>query len=293
MSMELQIFKTLWGHTSGFDVVLAACKENEFDGLEGPVPSSAGERSEFNRKLSQRGLSYIAEICTAGSYVPNRQATASEHLDSFLRQAEAALECEPLFMNVIAGCDAWSVEQSVEFFGRAMTISEDLGIIASFETHRSRSFFNPWVTRDILRQLPALKLTCDFSHWCVVCERLIDTEPDVIALCAERAHHIHARVGYDQGAQVPHPAAPEHREALEAHERWWAQIWRSQLMRGLSASTMTPEFGPDGYLHCLPFTGAPVADLEQINTWMAKRQRRRFADWSGTANQLSPATITN
>ncbi|HEX4265599.1 MAG TPA: TIM barrel protein [Verrucomicrobiae bacterium] len=293
MSMELQIFKTLWGHTSGFDVALAACKENEFDGLEGPVPSSAVERSEFNKKLSQRDLSYIAEICTAGSYVPNRQATDLEHLDSFLRQAEAALECEPLFLNVIAGCDAWSIEQSVEFFGRAMTISEDLGIIASFETHRSRSFFNPWVTRDILRQLPALKLTCDFSHWCVVCERLIDTEPDVIALCAERAHHVHARVGYDQGAQVPHPAAPEHREALEAHERWWAQIWRSQIMRGLSVSTMTPEFGPDGYLHCLPFTGAPVADLEQINAWMAERQRRRFAEWIGTANQLNPATITN
>jgi hypothetical protein len=126
----------------------------------------------------------------------------------------------------------------------------------------------------------------------VVCERLIDTEPDIIALCAERAHHIHARVGYDQGAQVPHPAAPEYREALEAHENWWAQIWRSQLLRGLSVSTMTPEFGPDGYLHCLPFTGAPVADLEQINTWMAERQRRRFADWIDAPN-LNPISITN
>src|SRR5262249_21443741 len=154
-----------------------------------------------------------------------------------------------------------------------MSISDDLGIVASFETHRSRSFFNPWTTRDILRQLPTLKLTCDFSHWCVVCERLVDTEPDIIALCAERAHHIHARVGYDQGAQVPHPAAPEYREALDAHERWWTQIWRSQARRGLTVSTLTPEFGPDGYLHRLPFTGAPVADLEQINTWMAERQR--------------------
>jgi hypothetical protein len=174
-----------------------------------------------------------------------------------------------------------------------MSIVEDRGVVVSFETHRSRSFLNPWTTRDILRQLPALKLTCDFSHWCVVCERLVDTEPDVIALCAERAHHVHARVGYDQGAQVPHPAAPEYREALEAHERWWTQIWRSQAQRGTSVSTMTPEFGPDGYLHCLPFTGAPVADLGQINTWMAERQRRRFAEWRAVANPLNPAMISN
>jgi hypothetical protein len=293
MSMELQIFKTLWGHTGGLNAAIAGCKEYEFDGLEGPAPLNTTDREEFRKKIVHHGLGYIAEICTAGGYVPNRQATESEHLDTFLRQAEAALECQPLFLNVIAGCDAWSIEQSVDFFGRAMTISNDLGIIASFETHRSRSFFNPWVTRDILRQIPALKLTCDFSHWCVVCERLIDTEPDVIALCAERAHHIHARVGYDQGAQVPHPAAPEYREALEAHERWWAQIWRSQLARGVTTSTMTPEFGPDGYLHRLPFTGAPVADLEQINTWMAARQRRRFAEWSDAPNHLNPATMTN
>jgi sugar phosphate isomerase/epimerase len=289
--MELQIFKTLWGHAAGLDAAIADCKGYDFDGLEGPAPFNAAERDELRKKLAAHGLNYIAEICTAGSYVPNRQATESEHLDSFLRQAEAALECQPLFLTVIAGCDAWSIEQSVDFFGRAMTISDDLGIVARFETHRSRSFFNPWITRDILRQLPALKLTCDFSHWCVVCERLIDTEPDVIALCAERAHHIHARVGYDQGAQVPHPAAPEYREAVEAHERWWTQIWRNQLLRGLPASTMTPEFGPDGYLHCLPFTGAPVANLKQINTWMAGRQRRRFAEWSDAADHLNPVTM--
>jgi hypothetical protein len=39
---------------------------------------------------------------------------------------------------------------------------------------------------------------------------------------------------------------------------------------------MTPEFGPDGYLQCAPFTGKPVADLAEINLWMAARQKRRF-----------------
>ena len=267
MSMELQIFKTLWGHTGDLDAAIAACRK---DGIlmasKDKFRQRWRTRNELKFKLAANGLSYIAEICTAGSYVPKRQASVSEHLESLCQQAENAIECNPLFLTIIAGCDAWPVAQSVEFFGEAMAAMNRLGITASFETHRSRSFFNPWTTRDILRQLPTLKLTCDFSHWCVVCERLIDTEQDIIALCAERAYHIHARVGYDQGAQVPHPAAPEFREALEAHERWWTQIWRSQSERGASVSTMTPEFGPDGYLHCLPFSGAPVADLREINT---------------------------
>ncbi len=289
MSMELQLFKTLWGHGGGLDAAIAACRTDNFDGIEGQVPATVAARNELKFKLAANGLSYIAEICTAGSYVPKRQASVSEHLESLGRQAENAIECNPLFMTIIAGCDAWPVAQSVEFFGGAMAAMNTLGITASFETHRSRSFFNPWTTRDILRQLPAMKLTCDFSHWCVVCERLIDTEPDIIALCAERAYHIHARVGYDQGAQVPHPAAPEFREALEAHERWWTQIWRSQSERGASVSTMTPEFGPDGYLHCLPFSGVPVADLREINLWMAERQRHRFADWRDAAKNLNSA----
>jgi hypothetical protein len=33
----------------------------------------------------------------------------------------------------------------------------------------------------------------------------------------------------------------------------------------LAPRTITPEFGPDGYLPQLPFTGQPVADLEEIN----------------------------
>jgi len=36
-------------------------------------------------------------------------------------------------LTVIAGCDAWSAEQSVDFFGQAIAIAGELGIAASFE----------------------------------------------------------------------------------------------------------------------------------------------------------------
>jgi hypothetical protein len=43
---------------------------------------------------------------------------------------------------------------------------------------------------------------------------------------------------------------------------------------------MTPEFGPDGYTHLLPFTKAPVADLWELNLGMARSQRQQFDLWS-------------
>ena len=136
--MELKLFKTLWGETGSLPETIAACLQDEFDGIEGQAPFRSAERIEFRNRLSDAGLSYIAEICTAGSYVPDRNATPAEHLESLRRQAVTAMECRPLFLTVIAGCDAWSIAQSVDFFGKAMAITDKLGVTASFETHRSR-----------------------------------------------------------------------------------------------------------------------------------------------------------
>jgi hypothetical protein len=275
--MRLLLFRSLW--TNGFDLsaALADCATGEFNGVEGPVPEAAGARREFWARLRDAGVPFIAEIATGRGYVPQDESPAG-HLEDFRRQAGAALEGAPLFLTSLAGCDSWPRAQSVDFFGRAMAIAVGLGVRVAFETHRSRPTFNPWATREILQQLPAMRITCDFSHWCCVCERLVvDDEPQVLELCAERADHIHARVGYAQGPQVPHPEAPEYGPELTAHERWWRVILFARARAGCEVSTATPEFGPDGYLQTPAFTTAPVAKLDEINRWMARRQRARFA----------------
>jgi len=278
--VNLHLYKTLWGHQGSLADAIAACANLGWAGIEGPPPSEPAGQRVFCARLLDAELGYIAEICTAGSYVPQRRATLTDHLDSLRHGAEAALECRAQFLTVIGGCDAWPASQSVEFFHGAMELARSFALDVSFETHRSRSLFHPWIARDILTRLPEMELTCDFSHWCVVCERLIDTEPDILALCAQRARHIHARVGYAQGPQTPHPAAPEYADALTAHEQWWWQIWESQRARGIVNCTMTPDFGPDGYLHTAPFTGVPVADLNQVNAWMGARLRDNFGQFA-------------
>jgi hypothetical protein len=275
MMPDIKLFRSLWTNGFDLDAALVECELGMFDGVEGPVPAGAAARREFAAKIAEAGVPFIAEIATGGGYVP-AGSSPRDHLDDFRRMAEESLSCSPAFLTVLAGSDAWPPAQCVDFLGQAIEAACSLGAPASFETHRSRPTFSPWATRDLLEQLPDLRLTCDFSHWCCVCERLVlDEEPGILALCAGRARHIHARVGYAQGPQVPHPAAPEFAGALAAHERWWDAAWSAGAAAG--GPTMTPEFGPDGYLQAAPFTGTPAANLDEINRWMATRQRERFA----------------
>jgi hypothetical protein len=282
--MRFALFKTFWGYTGGPREAAALVRAAQFDGIEAQVPAGEAERNHFARAIADEGLDFIAEITTAGSYVPERSATPEDHL----RDLEAKLiwikPLRPRFCNVIAGCDAWPLPVQIDFFMRALELEAKHGVICSFETHRARSFFNPWITRDVVRAVPQLKLTCDFSHWAVVCERLLDSEWDTLIELAPHAHHVHGRIGYPQGPQVPHPAAPEYADCLASHRRIWELLWSAQLANGYTVTTMTPEFGPDGYLHTLPFTDAPVADLWEINTWMGREERSHFAGFFAQHN---------
>jgi sugar phosphate isomerase/epimerase len=277
--MELKLFRTLWGHAGNPADAVAESAQAGFDGIEGQAPDDPAQRMGLAQALADHRLDYIAEITTAGSYVPERHASLQDHLVSLKRGLEACRELGPLRVNCIGGCDAWPESQSLRFFQEAMVLADRYGVTIAFETHRSRSLFNPWITQRMAAELPALKLTADFSHWCVVCERLMDSELEVIEAIAPQVIHIHARVGYDQGPQVPHPAAPAYAEALAAHQRWWEMIWRAQIANGNGFTTMTPEFGPDGYLHHIPFSEEPVGDLWQINNWMRRLEREHFTEF--------------
>jgi hypothetical protein len=260
-------------------------REAGFDGLEGPWPESAELRREFRAALAEFNLSYIAEISATGFATPAPRSTVAGQLDVFERLLDAAMDVRPLFFTTMAGSDLWSFRESVEFLTRAAQIVEDRSVRVGFETHRSRSLFHPIRTMELLAELPPIELTIDFSHWCVVTERLVlDELPDVLTLCAEHALHIQPRIGYDQGAQVPDPRAPEYAPAVEAHLRWWRAVWDGQRRRGLEVVTMTPEFGPDGYQQREPHTQQPVGDLWEFNRWTADLLRHEFNHWLSTSH---------
>lgn len=283
--MELRLFRTFWGVEGPWPAAAQAAREAGFDGIETPVPDRARARGELAAMLRGNALAWIGEVCTGGGYVPRRQVGPAEHLADLRAGLDACEGLEPVRVNCIGGLDAWPLAQTLAFLAEADRLAHERGLTLCFETHRSRCLFNPWVTLAVAGQLPGLRLTADLSHWCVVAERTMDTEIDTIRRLAPQVHHVHARVGYAQGPQVPHPAAPEYRDALDAHLLCWEAFWAARAAAGDAAITMTPEFGPDGYLHTLPFTGAPVADLWQVNRWMADTLRAHYAHWQAGRTQ--------
>jgi len=275
--MELDIFRTLWGYPGDWPTAILELRANGFDGVEARLPATPDARSNVAQLLASEQVPYIPILFTAYDVLPDQSASPDVHLEDLRRKLGWADPFEPRFINVLAGNDRWPLPQQVDFFSRALEIARASGHLCSFETHRSRSLYSPWVTLEIARQVPQLLFTTDISHWVVVCERLLDQPADDLTDFVSRVHHIQARVGYDQGPQVPHPAAPEYAAALRFHQDHWEDVWASQQARGYQRTTLTPEFGPDGYLHHAPFSNEPVGDLWQINSWMAATERAHFA----------------
>ena len=285
--MELLVLRSVWSGPNDLDELIKQTVAAGFNGIEGPIPKDEKQQRELRQRLSDHHLAFIAEATTGTDpdsksnwWIPRGDRALDDHLNDLKWEVDRAEAMGALFVSTMCGYDAWSWQQNVDFFGKALELERTSGITISFETHRSRSLFNPWITRDLLTQFPEMKLTCDFSHWCVVCERLVDSEWEILEQCAGRAMHIHCRVGYAQHAQVSDPRTPEHADALTAHERWWNLIWQAQARREMNQVTITPEFLWDGYMQTLPFTEKPVGDLWEITCWMAQRQRQQFASFT-------------
>ncbi|MFU8926081.1 sugar phosphate isomerase/epimerase family protein [Acinetobacter puyangensis] len=278
-NMRLKTFRTMWGVYSPWEQTLSELKSVGCSGIEARVPLTLEEQQALASRLQLAGLDYIAIIFSGGDVIPVQKETPEQHLERLKERFASAKRLEPLFVNLLAGNDRWPLAQQIDFLGKAHELAASFELTCSFETHRATSLYSPWLTLEIIQQLPQLQFTADISHWIVVSERLLNDTYDDFTAFIDRVHHIQARVGYDQGPQVPHPAAPEYQAALKFQQNFWQKIWQSQYLRGYQQTTLTPEFGADGYLHHLPFTNVPVADLWSLNEWMFHQEQQHFNDF--------------
>ena len=276
------LFFSLWGFEGSLAQALEQAEQGGFDGLELNIrhPCLLADANGPAR-LRDSGRPLVLEVVTGGGYVPELARTPEQHLAELGELLNRCLSLHPHRVTVLSGSDAWPLERQCTFLAEALALAEASGLPVSFETHRSRCLGMPWSIAPLLEALPALRLTADLSHWCVVAERLMTPELEPVLAMAERVDHIHARVGHAQGPQVSHPFAPEHGEALAAHLACWQLFTERALERGAMPPGFTPEFGPDGYMPTLPFTDRPVADLLTINTAMAHWLRSRFPATAG------------
>ncbi len=255
--MKQKIFKSLWGMPDALEQNLARIAEAGYAGVEVPLPqgspSGRDERGRFRELLAAYRLEYIPLIFTAG-----------DHARSFATQLEEAAAMDPVLVISHSGRDAMPFEEQAAFFRSALQREKSVGVPVAHETHRGRILFTPWATARLLEEFDNLKLTADFSHWCCVCESLLEDQADALRLACRRAIHVHGRVGYAQGPQVPDPGRP-------STARRWRRTSAGGSRSAASANDRVPRRSPSPpssvpptpahpALHP-PAGGRPVGDL--------------------------------
>lgn len=263
--VKLLTFQAFWGLEGSLMDNLEAAKSAGYDGVETGLPSD-NESETFRSALERLELQYVAQVFTSG-----------DHLASFREQVEKAAIYRPVLINAHSAKDSMNESEQDTFFEGALAIEREAGIPVGHETHRGRAMFTPWATARLLGKFPELRITADFSHWVNVCESMLEDQEENMALAIERTIHVHGRVGFPEGPQVPHPASPYFAAELERFSGWWERIMRQRAASGASHATFTAEFGPPGYMPIDPFTGRPVADLKEVNGWMTAYARERLA----------------
>lgn len=265
--MELLAFRSLWDWDGAWRGRLHAVAAAGYRGIEYGLPDDPADDAAFARALDGAGLGYVAVVMTTGD----------DHVRSFREQLLRAAQLGPVLVSAHSATDRMTERDRLTFFEAALRAEEEAGIPVAHETHRGRAFYTPWHTARVLRTLPEVKLGADFSHWSVVCGRDLDIDDPDIDLAIGRAIHIHGRVGYAHGPQVPDPRAPEYHVEVEAYLAMWTEVARRRRDAGADALSFTPVFGPWPYMQARPFTREPAADVAEINDWMLGCFRTLFA----------------
>lgn len=263
--MQTLIIKALWGMTGSLAEQIERVAAAGYDGFELWPDQHTISRQELTAIAASYNLKMIV-----GALVETKA-----DLEPTLKKLG---EYDTLRINLHSGRDSMRRAEASAFFEEALRVEEQIGLSVGHETHRGRILFTPWDTAYYLQQFSNLKITADYSHWVNVCERLPADQAEALSLANSRAIHIHGRVGYEEGPQVPDPSAPEYAAQLGWHETQWQQIKTLHAQSQQDILTFTPEYGPPNYLHTLPHTNVPVADLWQVCLWAADRARQQFAE---------------
>jgi sugar phosphate isomerase/epimerase len=271
--MNIKVYRNLWGVQGPRDAAIAAIMDAGYDGIEA-ILFTPEEHAELRGILRRRKIPFKGTVWTKDA-----GPTVEDHLKEFNSQLGDLVRTGADSINVIGGYDCWSPAEADRYFEEVLKSGATAGVPIAHEIHRNSALFHPTAARRILERFPELRLTCDFSHWVVACERLIDDQLDLIRLCGARADHLHARVGTEETPQVADIRAPEALPYIQVFEGWWDIVWEEQLARGVEVTTFCPEFGPPPYLPTLPYSGKPVANLAELCDWQMDRQVVRFNSW--------------
>jgi sugar phosphate isomerase/epimerase len=315
--LRIKCFRSLWGlpgafsqgkntintsssYVSHVSSVLDRLKGQGFDGIEASLNDlnlfSEGNLKMISKLLKEKEMNLIVGIYSGWVDYEDKNLyqhfqSVQDHIALYQNQIQKAIELNPLWINAHVGSDHWNSIQAMDFLAHANEIESKYNILSriSYETHRGRLFYSPWTTLQWIEAFPSIQLTLDFSHWCVVSERLLDTKFDQEEWLENKilphVQHVHGRIGSTQHAQI-YDQKKQAKE-IQRFELLWDSIWRKQqesLMKALELkeggdqvkdfTTFTPEYGP--YPYALEVTDQNQLEVDFLCQEQVKRQRKRF-----------------
>ncbi|MBN8851511.1 MAG: right-handed parallel beta-helix repeat-containing protein [Sphingobacteriales bacterium] len=283
-SLQLQFFCPRWGSEQlSWDEFLGRVRDEGYDGVEFGVAGSTERREieDICNKAEQWGLLLLAQ------HYDTVDANFDRHYEKYHAWLDRMKDYPVVKINSQTGRDIFSFEQNEALIGVARQFANATGIEVVHETHRNKWSFAAHIAKVYLEKIPDLKITLDASHWVCVAETFLQDQPEAMDLAIERTGHIHARVGYICGPQVPDPRAPEWQEALGHHLDWWDAVvarWKGDAAAARRREqgdtkplTITPEFGPYPYMVELPYSRQPIVSQWEVNAWMMRMLRQRWS----------------
>lgn len=271
-TFEVKFFCPRWGSEHlPWDEFCQKVSQAGYDGIESGVPFEQAAKDEIKNALKKYSLQFI------GQYYQSFEDRFDDHLVAYKKWLHNIATLNPVLIDSQTGKDYFSEKESAMLFSAALQFSESTGIPVAHETHRNKILFASHIAKKILEANPAINITADFSHWCCVAESLLEDQQEAVSLACDRAMHIHARIGYAQGPQINDPRAPEWKNEIDAHLKWWDSIILNRKKHGANLITITPEFGPAPYLQALPYSCKPVANQWDLNLFMMKMLKERYS----------------
>jgi hypothetical protein len=252
--------------------MLEKVKGAGYDGIEIAIPSDTPRRRELRGLLDELRLDVIAH---------QYQATGQlfdDYLWSFEQCIDIAASFEPLLVSSHTGRDCWTMQQNLRFVEITQKAEQRYGIPILHESHTRHFLYSAPVALEYFQQAPNLKITADLAHWVCVAESLLVGHEIALEEAIRRAGHIHARVGFAEGPQVPDPFSPIWSRELEVFSDWWLRIAQRFRSEGHKCLTGTPEYGPPPYGWISPQSGEPLRDFFEMNLLMKDYLIAHFAE---------------
>jgi hypothetical protein len=261
--MTIKILCPTWGLEGwGIRQMLNRIKNANYDGLDTWIPDDSIEKKILFDHLQKNELLIVAHQHQA------RGSTFKAFQTSFLNELRKCAEPGPVLINSHTGHDYFTLRQHAILIDLAAEFADKTGIMVAHETHRGRLGYSPQMFLSMAKKRPGFPVTADLSHWVCVTESLLENFTSAVKAVIESSIHIHARVGYEQGPQVPDPRLPEWRYALDKFAGWWDDIVAVNKQKGRKTMTFTTEFGPFPYMTTTPDKLSPIEHQFTLNLFM-------------------------